>query len=152
MIWKTSIISRPLPTITCILERPRKIGAKYTGASFAPDEFSQPELKHDYEGKRDRWNGYNNEEYTVGFHTLPLSVREGLNFIKYHIIARSLTFACVNLCKNDLCSILREYGCTMMNFFNIFPIFPDLQAILNKIRAPNQVIFVLYIKAQPPNP
>jgi hypothetical protein len=25
----------------------------------------QPELKHDYEGKRDRWNGYNNEEYTV---------------------------------------------------------------------------------------
>jgi hypothetical protein len=46
-------------------ERPRKIGAKFTGASFAPDEFMQPELKHDYEGKRDRWNGYNNEEYTV---------------------------------------------------------------------------------------
>ena len=52
---------------SCLIvsERPRKIGAKFTGASFAPDEFSQPELKHDYEGKRDRWNGYNNEEYTV---------------------------------------------------------------------------------------
>ena len=45
------------------LERPRKVGAKYTGANFAPDEFLQPKLGHDFEGKRDRWNGYNPEEY-----------------------------------------------------------------------------------------
>lgn len=40
------------------LQRPRKIGAKYTGSDFAPDEHIQPELAFDYEGKRDRWNGY----------------------------------------------------------------------------------------------
>jgi len=45
------------------LERPRKIGAKYTGANFAPDEFSQPTLSHDFEMKRDRWNGYDPREY-----------------------------------------------------------------------------------------
>ncbi len=40
------------------LERPRKIGAKYTGSNFAPDEFMQPKLSLDFDGKRDRWNGY----------------------------------------------------------------------------------------------
>merc|ERR1712113_495009 len=45
------------------LERPRKVGAKFTGANFAPDEYSQPKLAHDYDGKRDRWNGYDAEEY-----------------------------------------------------------------------------------------
>ena len=45
------------------MERPRKVGAKFTGANFAPDEFVQPKLAHDYDGKRDRWNGYDAEEY-----------------------------------------------------------------------------------------
>lgn len=36
------------------MERPRKIGAKYTNANIAPDEFTQPELSTDYDGKRDR--------------------------------------------------------------------------------------------------
>ncbi|XP_071746393.1 pre-mRNA-splicing factor SLU7 [Lepeophtheirus salmonis] len=45
------------------LERPRKVGAKYTGANFAPDEFVQPKLKHDFDGKRDRWNGYNADSH-----------------------------------------------------------------------------------------
>lgn len=45
------------------LERPRKIGAKFTGEDFAPDEHIQPNLALDYEGKRDRWNGYNPEEH-----------------------------------------------------------------------------------------
>ncbi|XP_023943047.1 pre-mRNA-splicing factor Slu7 [Bicyclus anynana] len=40
------------------LERPRKIGAKFTNAGIAPDEFSQPDLNLSYDGKRDRWNGY----------------------------------------------------------------------------------------------
>jgi len=45
------------------LERPRKIGAKYSGANFAPDESLQPNLAHDFDGKRDRWNGYNPDEH-----------------------------------------------------------------------------------------
>merc|ERR1719445_2929572 len=45
------------------LERPRKVGAKYTGANFAPDEHVQPKLAPSYDGKRDRWNGYDAEEY-----------------------------------------------------------------------------------------
>ncbi|KAK3095747.1 hypothetical protein FSP39_018488 [Pinctada imbricata] len=39
------------------LERPRKIGAKYTGEDMAPDEYIQPQLDFDFDGKRDRWNG-----------------------------------------------------------------------------------------------
>jgi len=42
------------------LERPRKVGAKYTGSNFAPDEHVQPDLKLSFDGKRDRWNGYDN--------------------------------------------------------------------------------------------
>jgi len=42
------------------VERPRKIGAKYTGSNLAPDEFVQPKLSLTYDGKRDRWNGYDN--------------------------------------------------------------------------------------------
>lgn len=40
------------------LERPRKIGAKYTNAQISYDEFQQPDLKPDFDGKRDRWAGY----------------------------------------------------------------------------------------------
>ncbi|XP_006002644.1 pre-mRNA-splicing factor SLU7 [Latimeria chalumnae] len=45
------------------MERPRKVGAKFTGTNIAPDEHSQPQLGFDYDGKRDRWNGYNPEEH-----------------------------------------------------------------------------------------
>lgn len=39
-------------------ERPRKVGAKFTGDEIAPDEKYLPDLKLDYDGKRDRWNGF----------------------------------------------------------------------------------------------
>lgn len=45
------------------LERPRKVGAKFTGTGIAPDEHSQVNLDLDYDGKRDRWNGYDPEEH-----------------------------------------------------------------------------------------
>jgi pre-mRNA-processing factor SLU7 len=45
------------------MERPRKVGAKYTGAKIAADEFIQPELSMDYDGKRDRWRGYDPSEH-----------------------------------------------------------------------------------------
>ncbi|CAN7999507.1 unnamed protein product [Ixodes pacificus] len=40
------------------LERPRKVGAKFTNDDIAPDEKDLPSLKLDYDGKRDRWNGF----------------------------------------------------------------------------------------------
>ncbi|CAB0006506.1 unnamed protein product [Nesidiocoris tenuis] len=40
------------------MDRPRKIGAKYSGAQIAPDEWVQPVLDRDFDGKRDRWAGY----------------------------------------------------------------------------------------------
>ncbi|XP_022124626.2 pre-mRNA-splicing factor Slu7 [Pieris rapae] len=45
------------------LERPRKIGAKFTSAGIALDEFNQPNLNLSYDGKRDRWNGYDPSEH-----------------------------------------------------------------------------------------
>lgn len=44
------------------MDRPRKLGAKWTGKNIAPDEkIEQFEL--DYDGKRDRWNGYDAASY-----------------------------------------------------------------------------------------
>ena len=34
------------------------MGARYTGTDIAPDEQVQNDVVLDYEGKRDRWNGY----------------------------------------------------------------------------------------------
>lgn len=43
-------------------ERPRQRGAKFSNNDFRPDEFIY-EVPLDYEGKRDRWNGYNPDSY-----------------------------------------------------------------------------------------
>jgi len=45
------------------LERPRKIGAKFTGSMIAPDEHIIPTTKLDFEGKRDLWNNFDAEEH-----------------------------------------------------------------------------------------
>nr|XP_032799857.1 pre-mRNA-splicing factor SLU7 [Petromyzon marinus]XP_032799858.1 pre-mRNA-splicing factor SLU7 [Petromyzon marinus] len=46
------------------MERPRRVGAQHTGADIAPDEFAQPTLAFDFDGKRDRWNGYDPSEHS----------------------------------------------------------------------------------------
>lgn len=43
-------------------ERPRKVGAKFTGKDLAPDEHVQ-DLVLDYAGKRDNYNGYDPDSY-----------------------------------------------------------------------------------------
>lgn len=48
-------------TRECV-ERPRRKGAKLSHAEIAPDEMVQ-DVVLDYEGKRDRWNGYDATEY-----------------------------------------------------------------------------------------
>lgn len=45
------------------MERPRKVGAKYSGSNIAADEFQQPQLSVSYDGKRDRWSGYDPSEH-----------------------------------------------------------------------------------------
>lgn len=50
--------------VTCpTLQRPRKVGAKFTGRDLKPDEFVHPDLTLTYDGKRDRWNGYDPREH-----------------------------------------------------------------------------------------
>lgn len=39
------------------IERPRKVGAKYSGTNFKGDEKSK-EVGRGYDEKRDRWSGY----------------------------------------------------------------------------------------------
>nr|KAJ0218093.1 hypothetical protein LSAT_V11C300118980 [Lactuca sativa] len=44
------------------MERPRKLGAKWTSKNLAPDEKIET-FELDYDGKRDRWNGYDATSY-----------------------------------------------------------------------------------------
>lgn len=44
-------------------ERPLKVGAKYTNANIAPDDYEQPILNQSYDGKRDRWAGYDPSQH-----------------------------------------------------------------------------------------
>ncbi|MQM08004.1 hypothetical protein Taro_040853 [Colocasia esculenta] len=44
------------------MDRPRKIGAKWTNKHIAPDEKIET-FELDYDGKRDRWNGYDPSTY-----------------------------------------------------------------------------------------
>eukprot|EP01113_Clastostelium_recurvatum_P031852 TRINITY_DN4027_c0_g1_i2.p1 TRINITY_DN4027_c0_g1~~TRINITY_DN4027_c0_g1_i2.p1 ORF type:complete len:580 (+),score=206.34 TRINITY_DN4027_c0_g1_i2:38-1741(+) len=46
---------------TCV-ERPRKVGAKYTQSDIQADEVVQS-VSLDYDGKRDRWNGYDPDHW-----------------------------------------------------------------------------------------
>mmetsp|Transcript_26005 Transcript_26005/g.70372 ORF Transcript_26005/g.70372 Transcript_26005/m.70372 type:complete len:567 (+) Transcript_26005:77-1777(+) len=45
------------------LDRPRKKGAKWTGADIKPDEYTGGPLTFDYEGKRDRFAGFDHTAY-----------------------------------------------------------------------------------------
>lgn len=45
------------------MERPRKVGAKYSGTNILPDEFIQKNLALSFDGKRDRWSGYDPTEH-----------------------------------------------------------------------------------------
>jgi len=46
------------------LERPRKIGAKFSGKCIAADDKIQELNLSSFEAKRDRWNGYDTKEYS----------------------------------------------------------------------------------------
>ncbi|RXH87291.1 hypothetical protein DVH24_028791 [Malus domestica] len=46
------------------MDRPRKVGAKWTNTHIAPDEKIET-FELDYDGKRDRWNGYDATSYAL---------------------------------------------------------------------------------------
>lgn len=45
------------------MERPRKLGAKWTNMHIAPDEKIET-FELDYDGKRDRWNGFDPSSFS----------------------------------------------------------------------------------------
>ena len=45
------------------MERPRKVGAAKSQKDIAPDEYIQPDLKLGFESKRDRYNGFDTNDY-----------------------------------------------------------------------------------------
>ncbi|KAL2934747.1 Pre-mRNA-splicing factor SLU7-A [Bienertia sinuspersici] len=49
------------------MDRPRKVGAKFTGKHIAPDEIIE-EFELDFDGKRDRWNGFDAASYAHVVH------------------------------------------------------------------------------------
>mmetsp|Transcript_14537 Transcript_14537/g.45801 ORF Transcript_14537/g.45801 Transcript_14537/m.45801 type:complete len:664 (+) Transcript_14537:18-2009(+) len=44
------------------VERPRAVGAKHSGQNLMPDEYVES-LELDWDGKRDRWNGFQPDDY-----------------------------------------------------------------------------------------
>ncbi len=46
------------------MERPRKVNAKKSQKDIAADEYVQPELKLGFESKRDRYNGFDANDYS----------------------------------------------------------------------------------------
>lgn len=55
-------------TLKYCLERPRRVGAKFTGNHIAADDKIQNLIITKYDAKRDRWNGYDTNEYEKLFH------------------------------------------------------------------------------------
>lgn len=53
---------------TLVFQRPRKVGAKFTGDNIAPDEHITPTLNFDYEGKRDHAAGVDVEDHQRKVH------------------------------------------------------------------------------------
>merc|ERR1712226_887501 len=49
------------------LERPRKVKARHNHKNLAYDDFLQPNLDLGFEGKRDRWNGYDPEMHATQY-------------------------------------------------------------------------------------
>ena len=45
------------------LQRPRKVGARYTGEKIAPDELIPKALVLDFEGKRDLWKNFDARDH-----------------------------------------------------------------------------------------
>lgn len=52
------------PSLQACVERPRKLGARWTNKEIRADEVVQ-EVSLDFEGKRDRWNGYDPSMHTL---------------------------------------------------------------------------------------
>ncbi|KAF8822239.1 putative SLU7 splicing factor [Cardiosporidium cionae] len=63
-------------TVKDCVERPRKKGAKFTGSDICADEHVVPSLDLDFDGKRDRWAGYDPNEYKLVIHDYELSELE----------------------------------------------------------------------------
>ena len=49
------------------MDRPRKVGARWTGKHIAADEIIE-EFELDFDGKRDRWNGFDPASYAYVVH------------------------------------------------------------------------------------
>ncbi len=69
----------------CLSQRPRKVGAKYSGTGMAPDEQQQIQLSMDYDGKRDRWNGFDPDEH----------MRIVEEYAKVDLVSRVVGYFCV---------------------------------------------------------
>ncbi|KAI1723252.1 pre-mRNA splicing prp18-interacting factor domain-containing protein [Ditylenchus destructor] len=45
------------------MEKPRAVGAKYSNTNIASDDTILHDLELDFDAKRDRWSGYDSNEY-----------------------------------------------------------------------------------------
>ena len=81
-------------------ERPRRRGAKYTKNNFKPDEFLE-EINYDFEGKRDRWNGYEPS----------MEIRKIKKFEKFQELRKKIRMEKIknnNLYENEKKKILKD--------------------------------------------
>ncbi|GFS13096.1 pre-mRNA-splicing factor SLU7 [Elysia marginata] len=75
------------------LERPRKIGAKFTGSNIAPDEHIIPVFKQSFEGKRDQWNIFDADEHQRKVQEDYRNIEEAKRALKEKSLEESLMVA-----------------------------------------------------------
>ena len=51
----SSLLCSNFGFLNYLFQRPRRVGAKFTGEDIKGDEHLQPQLSFDYDGKRDRY-------------------------------------------------------------------------------------------------
>lgn len=72
------------------LERPRKIGARFTGDNIAPDEVIPNDLLQDFEGKRDIWTGFDPKEHQRKMFEEYRKIEEAKQVLKEEALEKNL--------------------------------------------------------------
>lgn len=88
------------------MERPRKVGAKFTGIKIGHDEFIQPDLALDFDGKRDRWAGYDPSQHKAIVEEYQ-KIEEAKRTLRAEKLNDADELVCFVACRGVICSKIK---------------------------------------------